>query len=84
VQQFCTLGSVRGAVTVGYGEAKRARCRKRPIQPRGYLRTRSGCPYSEAPNSCACDEAIIEKVTAAILLHKSKWLKMPICVNVSK
>ena len=47
MQQFCTLGSVRGEVTVGYGEPKRARCRKRPIQPRGYLGTDSGFLYSE-------------------------------------
>jgi hypothetical protein len=47
VQQFCTLGSVRGEVTVGHGEPKRARCRKRPTQPRGYLRTESGFLYSD-------------------------------------
>ena len=35
----CTLGSVRGEVTVCHGEPKRARCRKRRIRPRGYLRT---------------------------------------------
>lgn len=43
----CTLGSVREAVTVGYGEPKRARCRKRRIQPRGYLRPRLVLSYSE-------------------------------------
>jgi hypothetical protein len=48
VRSFRTLGSVRGAVAVGYGEPKRARCRKRRIQPRGYLRTGGGFPYSEA------------------------------------
>ena len=50
VREFCTLGSVRGAVVGGHGEPKRARCRKRQIQPRGYLRTGSSLPYSEAPN----------------------------------
>src|SRR5437867_1400846 len=44
----CTLGSVRGTVIIGYGEPKRARCRKRRIQPRGYLRIDSGFPYSAA------------------------------------
>ena len=43
----CKLGSVRGAVSIGYGEPNRARCRKRRIQPRGYLRTNSSLPYSE-------------------------------------
>src|SRR2546428_6712465 len=46
---MCTLGSVREAVTIGYGEPKRARCRKRRIQPRGYLRTDRGFLYSETP-----------------------------------
>ncbi len=42
------LRSVREEVTVGYGEPKRARCRKRRMQPRGYLRTGRGFLYSEA------------------------------------
>ena len=42
----CTLGSVRGAVIVGYGYPIRARSRKRPIQPREFLRADHGFPYS--------------------------------------
>ena len=47
---------MRGAVSIGYGEPKRARCRKRRIQPRGYLRTNSSLPYSEA--GCAIYDAV--------------------------
>ena len=39
---------MREAVTFGYGAPKRARCRKRRIQPRGSLRTDCGFLYSEA------------------------------------